>query len=138
MMNTEIITVLSILVIVAVLLIVDKLRIDVVAILCMLALAWTGILEPLEALSGFSSNAVITMIAVMIMGRGIARTGVMAGFSRLALKYTGNSQRRIVAVVSTATGLLSGFIQNIGAAVLFLPSILNISRRKKIPASSLI
>jgi len=137
-MDPEIIIVLSILVIVAVLLIVDKLRIDVVAILCMLALAWTGVLEPLEALSGFSSNAVITMIAVMIMGRGIARTGVMAGFSRLALKYTGNSQRRIVAVVSSAVGLMSGFIQNIGSAVLFLPSILNISRRKKIPASSLI
>jgi di/tricarboxylate transporter len=138
MMDAEIIIVLSILVIVAVLLIVDKLRIDVVAILCMLALAWTGVLEPLEALSGFSSNAVITMIAVMIMGRGIARTGLMEGFSRLVLKYTGNSQRRIVAVVSAATGLLSGFIQNIGAAVLFLPAILNISRRKKIPASSLI
>jgi di/tricarboxylate transporter len=137
MMNTEIIIVLSILVIVAVLLIIDKLRIDVVAILCMLALAWTGVLEPLEALSGFSSNAVITMIAVMIMGRGIARTGLMEGFSRLILKYAGNSQRRIVAVVSTAT-VLSGFIQNIGAAVLFLPAILNISRRKKIPASSLI
>jgi len=137
-MNTEIIIVLSILVIVAILLIVDKLRIDVVAILCMLALAWTGVLEPLEALSGFASNAVITMIAVMIMGRGIARTGLMEGFSRLALKYTGNSQRKIVAVVSTATGLLSGFIQNIGAAVLFLPAILNISRREKIPASSLI
>jgi di/tricarboxylate transporter len=138
MMDAEIIIVLSILVTVAVLLIVDKLRIDVVAILCMLALAWTGVLEPLEALSGFSSNAVITMIAVMIMGRGIARTGLMEGFSRLVLKYTGNSQRRIVAVVSAATGLLSGFIQNIGAAVLFLPAILNISRRKKIPASSLI
>jgi di/tricarboxylate transporter len=104
----------------------------------MLALAWTGILKPLEALSGFASNAVITMIAVMILGRGIARTGLMEGFSRLVLKYAGNSQRRIVAVVSSATGLLSGFIQNIGAAVLFLPAIFNISRRKKIPASSLI
>jgi di/tricarboxylate transporter len=137
-MDLQIIIVLSISVVVAILLIVDKLRIDIVALLCMLALAWTGVLEPLEALSGFSSNAVITMIAVMIMGRGIARTGLMEGFSKLTLKYTGNGQRRIIAVVSTATGLLSGFIQNIGAAVLFLPSILNISRRKKIPASSLI
>ena len=137
-MNAEIIIVLAVLVIIAILLIQDKLRIDVVAILCMLSLAWSGILEPLEALSGFASNAVITMIAVMIMGRGIARTGLLEGFSRLALKYSGNRQRRIVAVVSTATGLLSGFIQNIGAAVLFLPAILNISRRKKIPASILI
>ena len=128
-MSSDIIIVLSILVIVATLLILDRLRIDIVALICMLALAWTGILKPLEELSGFASNAVITMIAVMIMGRGIARTGLMEGFSRLVSKYTGNSQRRIVAVVSTATGLLSGFIQNIGAAVLFLPAILNISRR---------
>jgi di/tricarboxylate transporter len=138
MMEPEIIIVLSILAVVAILLITDKLRIDVVAILCMLALAWTGILEPREALSGFASNAVITMIAVMIMGRGIARTGVMAGFSRLVLKYTGNSQRRIVAVMSSAVGLMSGFIQNIGSAVLFLPAILDISRRKKIPSAGLI
>ena len=137
-MDSEIVIVLSILIITAILLIVDKLRIDIVAILCMLALGWAGILQPLETLSGFSSNAVITMIAVMIMGRGIARTGIMLRFSRLTLKYTGNSQHRIVAVVSIAVGLLSGFIQNVGAAVLFLPSILNISRRKKIPASGLI
>lgn len=137
-MDTEIIIVLVILIITAVLLISDKIRIDVIAILCMLALAWTGVLQPLEALAGFSSNAVITMIAVMIMGRGIARTGVMAGFARLVLKYAGNSRRRIVATVSTAVGLMSGFIQNIGSAVLFLPAILNISRRKKIPASNLI
>jgi di/tricarboxylate transporter len=137
-MDTEIIIVLSILVITAILLIVDKLRIDIIGILCMLALAWTRILDPLEALSGFSSNAVITIIAVMILGRGIARTGVMAGLARLALKYAGNSQRRIVAVVSTGAGLMSGFIQNIGSAVLFLPAILNIARRKKMSASNLI
>ena len=53
MMDPEIIIVLSILVITAILLIVDKLRIDVVAILCMLALAWTGILEPSGSTIGF-------------------------------------------------------------------------------------
>lgn len=137
-MNIDIIIVLSILFMTALLLIIDKLRIDIVAFLCALALAWTGILKPVEALSGFSSNAVITMMAVMILGRGIARTGLMEGFSRLALKYTGDSRRRIIAVLSFSMGILSGFIQNIGAAALFLPSILNISRRKKIPASGII
>ncbi len=137
-MDTEIIIVLSIVAVTAIVLIVDRLRIDIVAILCMLALAWTRVLEPLEALSGFSSNAVITVIAVMIMGKGAARTGVMAGFARLASKHAGRSQRRIVAVVSGGVGLMSGFIQNIGSAVLFLPAILNIARRRKLPPSSLI
>ena len=137
-MNTEIVIVLVILALTVVLLVTDKLRIDVIAILCMLALAWTGILEPFEALSGFASNAVIAMLSVMILGRGIAKTGLMDRFSRFVLRAAGKSRNRIIAVVSASVGLMSGIIQNIGAAVLFLPSILNIARRMKIPPSSLI
>jgi len=113
-------------------------RIDVAAILCMLALGWTGLLQPNEMLSGFSSNAVIAMIGVMILGRGIAKTGAMDGFARALLKKAGNSRSRILALLSLAVGALSGFIQNIGAVALFLPGILNLSRRGKIPVSSLV
>jgi di/tricarboxylate transporter len=137
-MDQEIVLVLIVLAITAILLVFDIIRIDIVAILCMLTLGWTGVLEPLETLGGFSSNAVIAMVAVMIMGRGIASTGVMDSVSRIIINRVGNNESRIVGVVSSAVGLLSGFIQNVGAAVLFLPSLLNISRREKIPASRLI
>ncbi len=113
-------------------------RIDVAAILCMLALGWTGLLRPNEMLSGFSSNAVIAMMGVMILGRGIAKTGAMDAFARALLKKAGGSRSGILALLSLAVGALSGFIQNIGAVALFLPGILNLSRRSKIPASSLI
>jgi len=137
-MDQEIVLVLIVLAITAILLVFDIIRIDIVAILCMLTLGWTGVLEPLETLVGFSSNAVIAMVAVMIMGRGIASTGVMDSLSRIIINRVGNNESRIVGVVSSAVGLLSGFVQNVGAAVLFLPSLLNISRREKIPASRLI
>jgi len=137
-MDQEIVLVLTVLAITAILLVFDIIRIDIVAILCMLTLGWTGVLEPLETLGGFSSNAVIAMVAVMIMGRGIASTGVMDSLSRIIINRVGNNESRIVGVVSSAVGLLSGFVQNVGAAVLFLPSLLNISRREKIPASRLI
>jgi di/tricarboxylate transporter len=134
----EIIVVLFIFLGVISLLAFDALRMDVVAIFCLLALAWTGILDPLESLSGFSSNAVIAMMAVMILGRGIAKTGMMDRFSHVILRMVGKKQSRLVALVSAAVGLLSGIIQNVGAAVLFLPTVLNLSRREKIPASRLI
>ena len=137
-MDTAILTVLIILAATVLLLVFEVVRIDVVAIGCMLALAWTGVLDPDEALSGFSSNAVIAMMAVMILGHGIARTGIMERFSRMVLKRVGDSRPRVVALMSISVGILSGFIQNIGAAALFLPGILNISRRARIPASSLI
>jgi len=137
-MDPAILTVLMILIATVVMLVFEFVRIDVVAILCMLALGWTGVLTPHEALSGFSSNAVIAMMAVMILGQGIAKTGIMDRFSRAILKKVGTNRRRVIGLMSVFVGMLSGFIQNIGAAVLFLPGILNISRRGKIPVSALI
>ena len=137
-MDTDIIIVLTILAATVVLLILDKIRIDVVAISCMLALGWTGILSTQEMFSGFSSNAVIAMMSVMILGKGIARTGIMEGFSKWVIKKAGTRKKNLIGLLSLATGFLSGLIQNIGAAALFLPGIMQISRRTKIPVSSLI
>jgi di/tricarboxylate transporter len=137
-MDSAIIIVLTILIATVIMLVFEVVRIDVVAIICMLALGWTGVLSPQETLSGFSSNAVIAMIAVMILGQGIARTGIMDRFSRAVLAKVGAKESRVIGVMSLAVGVLSGLVQNIGAAALFLPGILNISRREKIPASALI
>ncbi|MDO8951662.1 MAG: SLC13 family permease [Draconibacterium sp.] len=137
-MEPDIITVLIILSATAILLVIDVVRIDIVAIGCMLALGWTGILNPQEMFTGFSSNAVIAMLSVMILGRGIARTGIMDKFSKFIISKAGTRKRNLVGLLSISTGILSGLIQNIGAAALFLPGILQVSRRTKIPASSLI
>ena len=137
-MDPAIITVLIILIATAAMLVFEIVRIDIVALVCMLALGWTGVLTPQEALSGFSSNAVIAMMAVMILGHGIAKTGIMDQFSRAVLKKVGVNRKRVIGLMSLSVGMLSGFIQNIGAAALFLPGILNISRKGKIPASVLI
>ena len=137
-MDPAIITVLIILVATVVALVFEVVRIDVVALVCMLALGWTRVLTPHETLSGFSSNAVIAMIAVMILGQGIAKTGIMDRFSRAVLEKVGTKKSSVIGTMSLSVGVLSGLIQNIGAAALFLPGILNISRREKIPASALI
>ncbi len=137
-MQPAILIVLAILAATVVLLVTEWVRIDVAAILCLLALAWSGILAPQEALSGFSSNAVIAMLAVMIMGQGIARTGLMDRFSQAVVKLAGTKPTGIVATLSVPVGILSGLIQNIGAVALFLPGVLDIARRHKIAASSLI
>jgi len=137
-MEIEILTVLIILIVTIFLLIFEVFRIDLIAILCMLALGWSGILTPAETLSGFSSNAVIAMMAVMVMGHGIARTGIMNTFSIHILRMAGKSKRKLLSMVSLSVGLLSAFMQNVGAAALFLPAVLNLSKREKIPASELI
>jgi di/tricarboxylate transporter len=137
-MEPDITIVLIILSVTAILLVIDVVRIDIVAIGCMLALGWSGILDSQEMFTGFSSNAVIAMLSVMILGRGIARTGIMDKFSKFIISKAGTRKRNLIGLLSLSTGLLSGLIQNIGAAALFLPGILQVSRRTKIPASSLI
>ena len=130
-MDPAITTVLIILIATVIMLVFEVVRIDVVALICMLALGWAGVLTPQETLSGFSSNAVIAMIAVMILGQGIANTGIMDRFSRAVLEKVGTEKSSVIGVMSLSVGMLSGLIQNIGAAALFLPGILNISRREK-------
>ena len=137
-MEQDILLLLSILSVTILLLVWEAVRIDLVAMLAMLALAWTGLLTPQEAISGFSSNAVLAIVAVMIMGEGAARTGLMARLARLIIGIAGNTRRRLMVMSSLAVGLLSAFVQNVGAAALFLPALLNISRRERIPASDLV
>ncbi len=72
-MSTEIILTFAVLGITILLFVSEWLRVDVVALLVMLALSWLGLVEPGEALAGFSSNAVVSIVGVMILGRGVAR-----------------------------------------------------------------
>jgi len=134
----EIVLVLSVLTVTIVLFVLELLRVDVVAILIMIVLPWLGLVPAKEAFSGFASNAVISMIAVMILGAGVERSGIMSEVARSIMRLAGASEKRLIAVVSMSVGLLSAFMQNIGAAVLFLPSMLTIARSRKISPSRLL
>ncbi|WP_304516542.1 SLC13 family permease [Cecembia rubra] len=137
-LDIQVIIVLGILVTTVIMMVFEIFRIDVVAIITMLALGWSGILTTDEMLKGFSSNAVISMIAVMILGYGITTTGVMEKFSEFILRKVGNDKNKIIGLISSAVGTLSAFMQNIGAAALFLPGTIEISRKTKIPVSQLV
>ncbi len=137
-MTQPIALVLAVLGITIVLFVTELLRVDVVAILVMLGLAWLGLVTPAEAFSGLASNAVVAMISVMILGYGIDRSGVMRRVTRPILRVAGSDEKRLTGIVAGAVGLLSGFMQNIGAAALFLPAMLRISKRTRVPASRLL
>ncbi len=137
-METEILIVLAIMGFTIIMLVSEIVRIDVTAIITLLLLSWTGVLTSSEALSGFSSNAVVAMIAVMILGEGIARTGVMSRFSKWLLKRIGTRKNPVLGAITLSVGALSGVMQNIGAVAIFLPSIMDIARRIKVSVSALI
>lgn len=113
-------------------------RIDVTAIIIMIAVGLLGLVSPLQTFSGFGSNAVISIIAVMILGYGIDRTGIMIIIARRITDIGESSEKKIRAIISSVVGFLSAFMQNIGSVALFLPAVLRISRKTGIPKSRLI
>ncbi len=134
----EMITVLVILGGAITLFVTEVVRIDVAAILVMVVVGLTGLVGPEDLFSGFASNAVISIIAVMILGDGLDRVGVMKRVAKFLLKVGGKTERRISALISSAVALISAFMQNIGAAALFLPVTERLSERTSIPVSRLL
>jgi di/tricarboxylate transporter len=137
-MSTEIILTFVVLGVTILLFVKEWLRVDVVALCVMLALPWLGLIEPHEALAGLSSNAVFSIIGVMILGSGVDRSGIMSKVTRPILRVAGSNERRLVGFSSAAVGGISAFMQNIGAAALFLPALLRMARRTGLPESRLL
>ena len=116
----------------------EVVRVDVAAILIMVLVGATGVVPAAHVFDGFASNAVISIIAVMIMGAGLDRTGVMSQLAGYILRVGGSTEKRIIPIISGTVGIISSFMQNIGAAALFLPVVSRISTRTSIPLSRLL
>ncbi len=137
-MTLEISIVLAILIIAIVLFITEWVRMDVVALLVLASLVVAGLITPAEALSGFSNPAVVTVWAVLILSGGLARTGVAGLIGRRLLRLAGDSEVRLLVIIMLTAGILSGFMNDIGVASLFLPVVIDIARRTKQPPSKLL
>jgi di/tricarboxylate transporter len=116
----------------------ELVRVDIAAILVMVTIGLLGLVPANELFDGFASNAVLSIIAVMILGAGLDRTGVMTVVAAYILKVGGNTATRIVPLVSGTVGVISGMMQNVGATALFMPVMSRISNRTHIPLSRLL
>jgi len=141
----EMIAVMAILGLTIFLFVSEVVRVDVAAVTIMVLLGLTSMipgyagLVPLEYLfDGFSSNAVIAIIAVMIIGAGLDKTGIMSQAAGKILKLGGRTEGRVITIISASVGCISSFMQNIGAAALFLPVVSRIARRGNLPISRLL
>jgi di/tricarboxylate transporter len=116
----------------------DKVRVDLVALLVLLAVALTGLVDPEEVFAGFSNPAVITVWAVYIISGGIFYTGLAGLLGGLILRLSGNSEVRLIFVIMVICGVISAFVNNVGATAMLLPAVVTIARQTKIPVSKLL
>lgn len=125
-------------------------EVDVAAICIMVLLGLMSFAGPLffgldhpfvpmqHLFDGFASNAVMSIIAVMIIGKGLDKTGVMNSVATFITKKGGSTEKRIIPLISGTVAVISSFMQNVGAAALFLPVVSRISARTGLPLSRLL
>jgi len=120
------------------LLLTERLRNDVVALLIVLALSVSGLLKPDKALSGFGSEPAIVVAAIFVLSAALHRTGVSDALGRAVARLAGAGLARALAVIMPSVALLSAFTHHLTTTAIMLPVTLDLARSRKIPASRLL
>ena len=137
-MTLPITLVLAVIVLAILLFIFEFVRVDVVGIIMMVLLPLLGLITPQEAISGLSSNAVVIIVTIIIFGAGLEKTGAMNSLAGVLLKFVGRSETGIMLLISGTVAFISSFMQNIGAAGLFMPAAKRICRQANVPVARIL
>ena len=132
------VVVVTLLIVSFLLLVFEVLSIDIVGIGIILVLSIAGILSPGEAISGFSSRAVVTVGSLFIVGEGILRTGAVGFVTRKIIDLSGGNARMTLLLVILSVGTVSAFLNNTPVVIVFIPILLGIATEQHILPSKLL
>lgn len=127
----ELFWVVTLLVIAMVLFARNTLRMDIVALLVIIAFVLSGTLTINEALAGFSDPNVILIAALFVVGHGLVRTGVAYQVGDWLMKVAGNSETRMLVLLMLTVAGLGAFMSSTGVVAIFIPVVISVSARMK-------
>ena len=134
----DVVLVFSILAVSVLFLVTEWIPMEVTALLSLGAVALTGLVSPVQALSGFSNPAVVTVWAVFILSGGLTLTGVANVIGRFVLRLAGTSESRMIIVIMVTSGVMSAIMNNVAVAALMLPVVMDIARHTERAPSRLL
>ncbi|NQS92415.1 MAG: SLC13 family permease [Chloroflexi bacterium] len=137
-MTQENLLVLVILVIAVILFVSERLRVDLIALMVLITLRLTGLITIEETFSGFASPAVITVWSVYIVSGGLFRSGIADILANFMLRLSGQSYLRLLFVIMVTVGVMSAFMNNIGAVAILLPAVVSAGRKINVAPSKLL
>jgi di/tricarboxylate transporter len=124
-----------ILLIAVVLFVTEVLAIDLIAILMLLALTLTGVVDVKEGLSGFSDPAVVTIAGFFIISAALFNTGVVEAIGHRLHSVSGSNKTIFLVVLMLTAAALASFLSNVVTTAVLMPAVFAISRRMKQPVS---
>ena len=121
-----------------VLLTIEIISADVVALALLLTLTLTGLVPASQAFAGFGSDTVIVILGLLILATALQRTGVMDIAGRAILRLTGDCPRRMIVVIVVASATLGAFMSNTASTAFFLPMVIGLARKLKMSPGKLL
>ena len=115
----------------------NKPRMDVVALLVIVALPLSGVLTVPEAVAGFSDPSVLLIAALFVIGDGLVRTGIAYKLGDWMAHQAGSSETRLIVLLMLTVALLGSVMSSTGVVAIFIPVVMSVSVRMGIPASRL-
>ena len=106
----------------------DRIRYDLVALIALFSVVLFRVVQPEAAFAGFAHPAVITVVAVMIISKGMQNSGVIDLIAHRLLGLGGNIVVLIMAL-SVLTAVASAFMNNVGALAIMLPIAIQLARK---------
>jgi len=128
-LTTDMKLVLALVVFTMVMFVFERIRADVVALVVLVMLGLSGLVAPEEIFNGFSSNAVMSIIATMILGAGLDRTGALNRLASWLLRRAHGMEERLVMLTGAVAGINSSVMQNPAVMALYLPVASRLSSR---------
>lgn len=131
-MSSDLIMVLSLLVVSVAMFAINRPRMDVVALLMIVALPLTGVITVGEALAGFSDPNVVLIAALFVIGEGLVRTGVAQRLGDLLIRRAGGNETRLLVLLMLLVGLIGAVMSSTGVVAIFIPVVLRICQNANI------
>ncbi len=116
----------------------ERLRVDVTAMLTLLALVLTGVLDSKQALSGFASEPAIIVAAVFVISGALAATGITERLGQWIGRAAGQREWRAVLVIMPAVAALSSFTHHVMVTAMMLPIVTRFAQARGLSPSKLL
>lgn len=110
----------------------------VAALIGVVAMVWTGIVTETEAFGMVDWNVMAILVSVWVIASYFGKTGIPSWLAVQALKLSGGRPGLLVMILSTLSGVISMFVDNVVVILMMAPVALPLARALKIPPTPLI
>jgi di/tricarboxylate transporter len=116
----------------------ERISVDIITFLLLIALVVGGVLAPKEAFEGFSNDIIIILGAIFVISGALQETGVLDLLGARILKLAGTNPNRLLLLLMSSTAGVSAFMNNTTVTAMFLPPTIGVARRANLSASRLL